>query len=1016
MSIKLKKVSIIILATVIFFGLMLTGIYLSGNIKNVFGLFIDDEDTTARTLTTQQTEATTQRTKTDKPEKIRGVWFTAGIDYLVNTSDTADMIKTEIDTSIKDIAVLGFNTIMLDYSHVNESRLLKSVGSSTVFDYCLEIARKNNLFIVVRLPAEDFISVNNDFKVNETAFLIFCKKFNIDAIIISNISKVEESAINLSSEIRLSKTIAAIKQFSHNAYKADKSLLFCAQLDADNPVMIDLVSFIFNDSVNSFIFVEPAVSHTDIDTPYIKLLTKWNEVATKADGRCVFGQRADLLFSDDNWKDLNEIIIQSTEAEKLESCNGITFRSYSVLKRDEQGIGTAYKDYLNNLNNSVKPIEFEINNHKGADITTNESKFSFTGSCSPLYPLTCNSKAIKLTKAGNFSIEYNLKVGENSFSFKQNGKSYNYNVTYKVQLLKSISPKGTLSAPGGTEIEITAIALKNSNVYATVNSKQIAMKPGDYLDYGEEQNSLETDSDFVTYYGKFIFPASKTSEQNLGNIKVYAKYNGLVENLKGAKAVVSSKLPATTAPAATTISPTTTKAQTTEKPSTSATSYTSTNLSTFTSSQNSTTNPVTATQTPATTAVVQEKQLTPYSYAGVSGTSRMCEINLDYCETMPISPLNDYSYPLTTPLLKGMFDYITGESSYDEFLYYNLASGRRVYRDEVKLIEKGYNLPSNSIKVINSSTNGDTNINLALTWKVPINTEIKGQKYTQTYNNRDFGVWSFTGSCIEFTFYYTSGAQGNVNVSDSNVIKSAEWIKNSSNNTVVLRLNFDKTGVYYGYKISYNSDGSLNISIKNKPSNELEGHTIMLDAGHGGDDAGAICSSTSPSTMKYEKQINLALTKKIQERLLAKGATVIMTRTDDSNPTLENRRKSIYDKNPDLSLSIHCDSVNSASSMGTSAYYYYAQSFPLADAIHKQIVSCYTNDIYAGNTGLTDKVDRHSVFFPFRFTRVEPCPSVLLEYGFVSNLNECIQLQKDVNQNKLADATVQGIIDYINAN
>jgi len=303
-----------------------------------------------------------------------------------------------------------------------------------------------------------------------------------------------------------------------------------------------------------------------------------------------------------------------------------------------------------------------------------------------------------------------------------------------------------------------------------------------------------------------------------------------------------------------------------------------------------------------------------------------------------------------------------------------------------------------------------------MTWKVPVNTEIKGQNYAKIYNSREFGVWDFTGNCIEFKFYHTSSASGKIDVTGSNVIKNAEWVTDISNNYVLLRLNFNSNGVYYGYSISYNSDGSLKISIKNKPASELAGYTIMLDAGHGGNDSGAVCSSTSPSNMKYEKQINLAIAKKIQQRLLLNGAIVLMSRDDDSNPLLDSRRNSVYSNRPDLFLSIHCDSVVSSTSIGTTAYYYYAQSFPLADAIHKQLVTCYKEDIYAGDSNLINKVDRHSVFFPFKVTRVETCPSVLLEYGFVSNLNECVQLQKDVNQDKLATATVQGIIDYINLN
>lgn len=114
-------------------------------------------------------------------------------------------------------------------------------------------------------------------------------------------------------------------------------------------------------------------------------------------------------------------------------------------------------------------------------------------------------------------------------------------------------------------------------------------------------------------------------------------------------------------------------------------------------------------------------------------------------------------------------------------------------------------------------------------------------------------------------------------------------------------------------------------------------------------------------------------------------------------------------------ISIHCDSYKDASAMGTTAFYYYAYSFPLADAIRKQLVDTYKTDVYALKPELHDLVDRKTNFFPFYVTRVEDCPSVLIEYGFVSNLTECLELQKESTQNKLADATVRGILDYIAA-
>lgn len=54
--------------------------------------------------------------------------------------------------------------------------------------------------------------------------------------------------------------------------------------------------------------------------------------------------------------------------------------------------------------------------------------------------------------------------------------------------------------------------------------------------------------------------------------------------------------------------------------------------------------------------------------------------------------------------------------------------------------------------------------------------------------------------------------------------------------------------------------------------------------------------------------------------------------------------------------------------------------------------------------------------YPFRVTRIEECPAVLIEYGFVSNIRECKLLWSDSVQERLAQATVDGIADYIASN
>ena len=89
----------------------------------------------------------------------------------------------------------------------------------------------------------------------------------------------------------------------------------------------------------------------------------------------------------------------------------------------------------------------------------------------------------------------------------------------------------------------------------------------------------------------------------------------------------------------------------------------------------------------------------------------------------------------------------------------------------------------------------------------------------------------------------------------------------------------------------------------------------------------------------------------------------------------------------------------------------------MASAAHKRIDSTYKNSIYSSASSATlKKIDRGTNMYPFRVTRIEECPAVLIEYGFVSNISECKLLWSDSVQEKLAQATVDGIADYIASN
>ena len=177
------------------------------------------------------------------------------------------------------------------------------------------------------------------------------------------------------------------------------------------------------------------------------------------------------------------------------------------------------------------------------------------------------------------------------------------------------------------------------------------------------------------------------------------------------------------------------------------------------------------------------------------------------------------------------------------------------------------------------------------------------------------------------------------------------------------------------------------------------GHKIVvIDPGHGGTDPGALSI-----TKKREKDTNLAISLKVQSLLLKEpNIDVVMTRDSDTYPTLTERAQLANRLKADVFVSIHGNSNPSSKPSGTETYYYQrSSSKDLANTIHKYLIKA---------TGLIDRGVKNNSLHVIRETKM---PAVLLEVGFLSNSSdEKVMLSDDV-QNKVAQAIVDGIKEYL---
>ncbi len=956
----MKKDKILLIA-VISIAVAIIGIIAAMGITGKFGDLkksFEPDSTTAAETTTTEPQAVT-RPKSQKPESV-----VAAIYNEITESSSSDMAEFSGN---------GFNTVIIDLT----------VENALSVEELITHAKTNSLYYGIRAD----ISEGSDYL---TAFV---EKNNVDFVILcgldETISGYSEKITAICTEI---KTVDAATEIGIEP-------MYCSNAN------------------------ESVVSLTDNSTAdFVFLVQKYNDksgFSVFESGQAVWNEKTSPLwlchnlqslksFSTDKASDMIDLIAKSAD---MSLCEGLAFYYYSDISSASGTAADIVMNYIKERDTYLLDKEFTVSNHKKTSITVEQSVITFRGSSSPAYDLLCNGQKLKVAKTGDFSVDCNLNPGSNTIKFEHKGKTYTYNVTYKIKLLKSVSPQKDITVPGGMQIEVSAVALKDAALTVSFNGKTYKMSEAPAIE-GDEDNSPDTESDFTTFTATLETPASTTSVQKIGSYKVSAKYKTLSESLTGASVNVSAKElppppPPTTEPPAT--------ETTTQEPQSSSQESTDSNESTSGSSDESTSSDVSS---------APSDLLERYYYTkdyGL-GTAKICEIIDDYVETYPGNTTSTFSVPDCSPLLKGTVDYVTASAEYDGDTYYILSSGVKVpiLREErlasgtegkvthLKIVESGYIMPSNSIKVVSSNcNNGKTVITLDMNRLVAFNAKLLGQKYG-LYNGRPVTVSSLNCTALEITFSDTVSASGDISFMNS-VCKSAKWTSDKNAKTVTLTLTLAQAGKFYGFHYEYNDNGMLVITLSHKPSS-LSGATIMLDPGHGGIDPGAACAVTSTS-LGAEKDINLSIATKVKELLEAEGATVVMTRSTDKWVCYTDRNNAVRERNPDMFISIHCDSSSTASATGTSAYYYRAYSQPLAKAVHDSIVNAYKNEIYKDNSSV--KIDRGANFYAFRVARVEECPAILIEYGFVSNTEECQVLQTAKNRDILAKATVDGIKQYL---
>lgn len=196
------------------------------------------------------------------------------------------------------------------------------------------------------------------------------------------------------------------------------------------------------------------------------------------------------------------------------------------------------------------------------------------------------------------------------------------------------------------------------------------------------------------------------------------------------------------------------------------------------------------------------------------------------------------------------------------------------------------------------------------------------------------------------------------------------------------------------------TEGKQNENQGPSGSKTVSSQVIVIDAGHGAHDPGA------DGFGLLEKNVNLDTALKVQALFANTPFKIVMTREDDTYPTLDDRVAIAKKAKGNVFVSIHSNAFN-GSANGIETYYYAAAYNPyVSDSI--MLATAIQNRLVA----IGDMKNRGVKKGNLKVLRENNMPAALVELGFIDNAGDNAKLKSEAWRQKAAQAIYWGILDY----
>lgn len=897
------------------------------------------------------------------PKNMSGVWLNINEDLMSTSASSAEELAEEIKYYFNYYKNFLCDTVFIRPDLLGEfSALYKADG--TKFDVLSEIisaATKENYFIALVVDEQMMFSGENDFSFYNVRY--YLENYDFDAAVLSCKSVSATPGY-----------YEAAKFFAYNMSYAFADMY--VGLEAVVQSSGEYADAYFVSSLNEldidFVCINSSGSMKSYTLNYSSVYSWWNSFAASyADVNFYSVHRTDLVCTNSSdWNNYIEINDQMRYLWDCQNIDGGIFYNSSSLRKNKNGFAQRIA-YL------VIDGAYDGLSIQKIDINKAGNTVTFIGNSLGGHKLYCNDEV--QSNGGPFSFRYSLAAGENNFHFYSCGKNITYRVYNNADLVFSYYPQTDVNVSKDETVFVYAVCMDNVTPYAVLNGNRYQMYPDKSVvfEYVPEGYSV--------FSCGISFENNSFADINLGNLTINAVLGNAQENVTCGRITLLKS-----------------------------------NRSAFLNSilEFFYTTFFSDSLTDEVPAETQENvyEVTPFSDNGL-GTALMCRIVEDDTEQLgPVSAYDTYQPTLST-LMAGTLDYVKNMTvSTEGYIRYELASGISVYGVDCELINNAYVMPVNTATVaeVDESKNNSTDIIFDVDWLVPVTVQAYPQQYSVGYLNFSYNVSAFTAQYIDVKFNYTNQLLNASALSFAvNSVVSSYEVFASGTETIILRLHLRQAGQFYGFDMYTNEDGHFVLSLKKHNDNTLAGKVVMIDPGHGG----LYMTGTAVADNSVaEETVTLSIANKVKQLLEAKGATVVMTRTMDTPLTLSQRAELFGEQNPDIFITIHCDGSENRNDSGTHTFYFRSYSKPLAQAIHDNLVQNYRSYIYSPGATNYAYVNRGTKFYPFYVTRLDNCPSVLIETGFMSNAIEGQILTDDNGQYWIADGIAKGIEQYFATN